>query len=93
MSTGDEGRSSYLDLLITTILEHEKKMDELLDKLQNFSEGLFATYRKDEIKPELIEAKKVKGEKKPDSGNIVYLKVKVDRPLDEVLEIIKTLKE
>jgi hypothetical protein len=34
MNSEDIGRSNYLDLLITTLLEHEKNLDSLIERLE-----------------------------------------------------------
>jgi len=93
MSNGDEGRSSYLDLLITTLMEHEKNMDRLLGKLEKISEGLLKVSEGAELKTEKSVIRKEKSEKAGDSDAIIYMKIKIDRPLDEVLRIIESLKE
>jgi hypothetical protein len=93
MSTGDEGRSSYLDLLITTILEHEKNMDKLLERMQKIANDLSKASKETEPKPKKEVAKKKEGEKPAAANDIIYLKVKADRPMDEILAILETLKE
>jgi len=40
MSAEERGRSSYLDLLITTLAEHEKTLDSLVNKLEKIAENL-----------------------------------------------------
>jgi hypothetical protein len=35
MNSEDGGRSNYLDLLITTLMEHEKNLDGLIERLEN----------------------------------------------------------
>ena len=34
MNSEDRGRSNYLDLLITTLMEHEKNLDSLIERLE-----------------------------------------------------------
>jgi hypothetical protein len=36
MNSEDGGRSNYLDLLITTLMEHEKNLDGLIERLEIF---------------------------------------------------------
>ncbi len=94
MSTADEGRSSYLDLLISTLMEHEKNMDRILDKMQRVSSDMLKATKKAGAKPKK-EARKEKEEeeKAGGPGDIIYLRIKAGRPLEEVLEVLRTLKE
>ncbi|MBS7614463.1 hypothetical protein KEJ18_01830 [Candidatus Bathyarchaeota archaeon] len=97
MSSEERGRSSYLDLLITTLMEHEKNLDALIEKFEKLCENLQAVY-KEAGKAKKTDAKATSLEEKTDlpSGNqdtLVYLKVKINRPIDEVIRILETLKE
>ena len=91
------GRSGLLDLLIATLSEHEKKMDALsnrMNDLMNRTNKLFENLKvllKDYEKP----AGKEKDLKFVSSSveNLIYLKIKLDRPLEEVVKILEALKE
>lgn len=91
------GRSGLLDLLIATLTEHEKKMDVLsnrMNDLMNRTNKLF-----ENLKVVLKDYEKPAGKEKDlkfvsSSGdNVVYLRIKLNRPLDEAIKILETLKE
>jgi len=42
MSEADKGRPSYLDLLVATLMEHEKDLDRLVEKLEKASTKISA---------------------------------------------------
>lgn len=79
MSAEERGRTGYLDLLIATLMEHEKKVDSLVGRLKEIAEELSA----------IVNGKAAES----DSETLVYMKIRVDRPIDEILKIIKSLKE
>jgi hypothetical protein len=79
MSTEERGRTSYVDLLISTLTEHEKTLSRLIDRLEKV-EGLLA---------EEAGAKAAA----LGSDTLVYMKVKLNRPVDEAVKIIESLKE
>ena len=89
MSKEGKGRSSYLDLLIATLMEHEKNLASLLDKLERISEVL----SEEESKTEKRVVKKEESEKEDDSDTLIYMKIRMDRSLDEVLRILESLKD
>jgi len=93
MSKGDEGRSSYLDLLISTITEHEKNMDKILEKLEEISEALLIVFEQARLKTGQSVVKKEKGMKEDDLDTLIYMKLKIDHPLEHVLKILESLKE
>jgi len=93
MSEGDEGRSSYLDLLISTLMEHEKNMDKILEKLEKISEALLNVFEEARLKTEQSVVKKEKAMKKDDLDTLIYMKLKMDHPLEHVLKILESLKE
>ncbi len=97
MSSEERGRSSYLDLLITTLMEHEKNLDALIEKLEKICDNLQLIY-KESSKTKKTDMEASYSKKKADSSSgepdtLVYLKVKIDRPIDEVIRILETLKE
>jgi len=91
-STKGKGRSSYLDLLVAVLKEHEKSLDELVEKMEKLSEELSkATGKTDETKKEKALKTATTGPEEPET--LIYLKVKIERPIDEVIRILETLKE
>lgn len=94
MSSDESGRSSYLDLLITTLMEHEKNLDAMVEKMEKINEELQTIYRKASLKPSetVPQGRKSKqSDTKPET--LVYLKINLDRHIDDVMRIIQTLKE
>jgi hypothetical protein len=93
----DLGKSGYLDLLIATLDEHEKNLYMLIkksEKLSRRTNKLFENFK------ELLKDYPKLGEKEkgvnPVSGGgdtLIYLKIKLDRPIDEVIKILETLKK
>lgn len=69
------GRSSYLDLLISTLMEHEKDMHSLVERVQKIAKDLSTIYEE------------------AGSTTLIYMKIKTDRPIDEIVKIIESLKE
>jgi len=94
MSSSDQGRSSYLDLLIATLSEHEKTMDRLIEKMEKLSRDLLKAHGRLDTK--VINQKGGAKKKSPDiedSGTITYMKIKINRPVDQITKILETLKE
>jgi hypothetical protein len=99
MSSEERGRSSYLDLLITTLMEHEKNLDALVEKIEKISEDLRGIYEETGSKPEkgvavkasILKEKIKTAPSEPDT--LVYMKIRLDRAIDDVVRIIETLKE
>ena len=94
MSSEERGRSSYLDLLITTLMEHEKNLDGLVDKLESIYKSLTSIYEGAELKSPkpTVEKKNAKADLLK-SDTLVYMKIRLNRELDEVIKIIESLKE
>jgi hypothetical protein len=96
MSEADKGRPSYLDLLVATLMEHEKDLDRLVEKLEKASTKISAARKTagSKTKDKPIE-KEEETQQKPasDSRSLVYMKIGLDRPIDEVIKIIESLKE
>jgi len=93
MSSNDEGRSSYMDLLVTTLMEHEKNMDRLLEKLERIAKNLALVFEQTSQKAEKRAVKEERPQEKPDSDNLTYIKININRPVHEVLEILESLKK
>jgi len=98
MSSEERGRSSYLDLLITTLMEHEKNLDALIEKIEKISENLRSIYEEASktektvaVKASALKEKAKTTTNEPDT--LVYLKIQIDRPIDEVIRIIEAIKE
>jgi len=95
MSSEEKGRASYLDLLVNTLMEHEKNLDELIEKLEGVYEKL------QEIsetlgKAETQESPAPKEKEKPrpsDQDTLVYMKLKLGRKTEDITKIIESLKE
>jgi len=99
MSSEERGRSSYLDLLITTLMEHERNLNAVVEKMERLTEELNKIRSTPASKQEkTVNAKisavreKTKGDTS-EADSLVYMKVKLDRPIDEVVRIIEALKE
>jgi hypothetical protein len=94
------GRQGYLDLLIATLTEHEKNLNMLIkksNKLARRTNRLFENlkeFSKERPKTEGVE-KEAQTEAQSVSAHgdtLVYLKIKLDRPIEEVIRILETLK-
>jgi len=95
----EEGRSSYLDLLITTLMEHEKNLDAIVERMERLSEELkkirFSSAQQQE-KTVNTNISTVREKVKNDSSktdSLVYMKIRLDRSIDDTIKIIETLKE
>jgi len=94
MSGAEQGRSSYLDLLVATLMEHEKDLDRLIGELEKASEKLSAMREEAGLNARDVTVKKEEGGEAPsDSETLVYIKIALDRPIDEVIRILESLKE
>jgi hypothetical protein len=88
----DSGRSSYLDLLVAVLSEHEKSMDRILEKMEKVSQDLAkaAKVSRDSKRNSAV----VQVETSPgDKETLIYMKVKLNRSVDEFLKILQSLKE
>ena len=83
----DLGRSGYLDLLITTLTEHEKNMDRLIERIEKLTQDLQNVLK--EFQKEM--GKRISAS--PKTETITYMKINLNRPTEEIIKIIKTLKE
>jgi hypothetical protein len=88
----DSGRSSYLDMLVAVLSEHEKSMDRILEKMEKVSQDLAkaAKVSRDSKRNSAV----VQVETSPgDKETLIYMKVKLNRSVDEFLKILQSLKE
>jgi len=95
MSSEDKGRASYLDLLINTLMEHEKNLDRLIERLEKIYENLQEIHEKRE-KIETQESPILKEKEKPQSSEqdaLIYMKLKLGRKTEDIIRIIESLKE
>jgi len=86
-SAEGKGRSSYLDLLVSVLREHEKSLDELVEKMEKLTEELSKALQK------TGEALKTAANKPENYETLIYLKLKINRPIEDVTRILKALKE
>ena len=94
MTAEERGRSSYLDLLITTLMEHEKNMDGLVERLEKIAKELTVSYEEAGLKAQKEIAKKERDKTvESDLDTVVYMRIKIGRPIDETVKIIESLKE
>ena len=83
---GEEERKpqfAYLDLLVSTLTEHEKALDRIIERLEGITQNLT------EIAQHAKTTKTPPGE--PES--LVYIKMNIKRPIEEVKKILESLKE
>ncbi len=74
-------------------MEHEKDLDRLVGRLEETSEKLSAMRKEADLRPAGRPVGKEKGGSDvSDSETVVYMKIKLDRPIDEVVRIIESLK-
>jgi uncharacterized coiled-coil protein SlyX len=95
MSSEERGRASYLDLLINTLMEHEKNLDKLIERLEKIYEDLQEIREKGEEakapeRPAPKEEAKLEPEEQP---TVIYMKLKLGRNIEGIKKIIESLKE
>ena len=86
----DRARYAYLDLLAGTLTEHEKNLDRLISKLEEISASL-SELRKREKPVKLVQGETSAPAEAPET--LVYMKLKIDRPAEELKKILDSLKE
>jgi len=79
-----------LDLLAGTLTEHEKNLDRLISRLEELSESL-SELRKRERPVKLVQGEMPAAAEAPET--LVYMKLKIDRPAEELKKILDSLKE
>jgi len=95
MSSEDRGRASYLDLLINTLMEHEKNLDRLIERLEKIYENLqeiYETREEPETRRRQALQKMVKSQPS-EPPSIIYMKLKLGREIEDIIKIIESLKE
>jgi len=95
MSSEERGRASYLDLLINTLMEHEKNLDRLIERLERIYENLQEIYEK-RGETEDQERLALEEKRKPPSSEesaLIYMKLKLGREIEDIIKIIESLKE
>ncbi len=92
MSEDERGRSSYLDLLVSTLMEHEKNLDNLVGRLEQIYERL-SSGKEEGPKAEEIPKAKEEGEAVARQDTLVYMRIKLSRSIDEVVRVLESLKE
>jgi len=95
MSSEEKGRASYLDLLISTLMEHEKNLDRLIGRLEKLYENLQEIYE-ERRETEAQESSTPKEKEKPRSSEqdtLIYMKLKLGREIEDIMKIIESLKE
>lgn len=85
---------AYLDLLASTLTEHEKTLDRLINRLEKVSKNLTMTeqpaeseVQEEPVKPEVGIAKTGEPE------TLTYIRMKLARSTSELKEILESLKE
>ena len=86
----DRARYAYLDLLAGTLTEHEKSLDRLISRLEEIS-GSLSELRKRERPVKLVQGEMPAPAEAPET--LVYMKLKIDRPAEELKKILDSLKE
>lgn len=89
--SGKRAQFAYLDLLATTLTEHEKTLDKLIERLEKISKNLAQLAHITEVeevaKPEIATVK-------PEGlETLTYIKIKLNRPVNEFKQILESLKE
>lgn len=85
--------------MATTLTEHEKSLDELIRRLEDLSRTLSTNMPTNlsrisaEIQPREPAVVKRVSEKKEIQETLVYIKLKIDRPTEELKSILDSLKE
>jgi len=82
---------AYLYLLATTLTEHEKNLDKHIKRLVKVSRNLSKIAVEEKPKEATIVRKVSVKETGPET--IVYMRLRVNRPTDELTLILESLKE
>ncbi len=82
---------AYLDLLATTLTEHEKNLDRLVDRLEKISKDIARLGQSIELEEQAKPAEGIV--KKAEPETLTYIKMKLNRPTTELKEILGCLKE
>jgi len=90
-SGSGENGMAYLDLLASTLTEHEKTLDTLIEKLEKVSKNL-ATVAQQRSLPAGAETK-VGAVQEEAPETIIYMKIRYGRSVEELTKILETLTE
>jgi len=94
MSSEERGRASYLDLLINTLMEHEKNLDKLIERLEKIYENLEEIIEKrEETETQEVVTKKRVEPVSPEQPSLIYMKLKLGKEIKDITKIIESLKE
>jgi uncharacterized coiled-coil protein SlyX len=89
---------AYLDLLASTLTQHEKTLDRLIEKLEKASSEL-SKLTQEKGEDQKVETKR-EGQKVETKISavqarapeiITYVKIEINRPIEEITEILETL--
>jgi len=94
MSSEERGRASYLDLLVSTLMEHERNLNDLVEKLEEICNSLKEISKRF---TEIVEIQEIsasqKEEPRPSEQNtLIYMKLKGQK-VEDLKRIIDSLKE
>jgi len=98
MSSEEKGRTSYLDLLISTLMEHEKNLNTTVEKLREVSQSLgeiverLAVTREAPIKEEIVEEKREE-RASSERDTLTYIRLRLGRKTEDIIKIIESLKK
>ncbi len=80
-------------------MEHEKNLDAIVEKMERITEELKKIRSAPTSKPEKtvdtkisVVKEKIKGDSS-ETDSLVYMKIKLDRSIDDIIKIIEALKE
>ena len=94
MSSNDSGRSSYLDLLVATLMEHEKNLSDIIDKMEKVTANLSMQDSDGKKEPETsVYRKKLSEQPNNKQEDIIYMRIRTQRPIRDLIEILSSLKE
>jgi len=82
---------AYLDLLATTLTEHEKTLGKLIERLERLSKNLAKVEQPLELGEEAKSETTIVKKEVPET--LTYIKMKLNRSTEELKEILKALKE
>lgn len=80
MGDEDGGRASFLDLLVSTLAQHEKSLAKLTERLETLIH-------------EMKGKEKEEKEREPEPETITFMKIEIKRPIEEIVKILETLKD
>lgn len=94
MSSEERGRASYLDLLVSTLMEHERNLNDLVEKLEELCSSLKEISKRF---AEIVEIQEISASEKekphpPQQNTLIYMKLKGQK-VEDLMRIIDSLKE